>query len=116
LIDYFASFPILKFKLVDVDGSDFTLDWFPSEYLFQQTSGQYCVALEGEQSSQVTLGGVLLRQHNMVFDIDQNKIGIAHAQCSKDPNQILSESILIDKGHTTGFIPSNHTLDSVESQ
>ena len=32
-----------------------------------------------------------MRQHNFVFDVDNQVVGIAHATCSEDPNQVKSE-------------------------
>lgn len=30
-----------------------------------------------------------MRQHNLIFDVEKNHLGIAHATCAHDPNQIL---------------------------
>jgi len=44
------------------------------------------------------MGGTLIRQHNLIFDIEANKLGIAHATCSEDPYQILSDDQLQQAG------------------
>lgn len=38
------------------------------------------------------MGGTLIRQHNLIFDIDQNQVGFAHAVCNEDTNQLTSRS------------------------
>jgi len=36
------------------------------------------------------MGGTFMRQHNFIFDVDNGRLGIAHAACNHDPNQITS--------------------------
>mmetsp|Transcript_5315 Transcript_5315/g.4912 ORF Transcript_5315/g.4912 Transcript_5315/m.4912 type:complete len:107 (+) Transcript_5315:1079-1399(+) len=72
-----------------------TLKWFPSEYLFRQSANQLCLAADPDPFlSDILIGGSLMRQNNFIFDIEENKVGFARAQCSEDPNQILSENEL----------------------
>ena len=33
-----------------------------------------------------------MRQHNLIFDIEKNQLGIAHATCAGDPNQMLEQA------------------------
>ena len=73
------------------DDRVYSLDWYPSEYLYREQEGRYCVALDISESSYITIGGTMMRQHNFVFDIEENMLGIARATCSEDPNQIFYE-------------------------
>jgi hypothetical protein len=34
------------------------------------------------------IGGTMMRQNNFIFDIENNVVGFARAQCNEDPNQI----------------------------
>jgi hypothetical protein len=43
-----------------------------------------------QNNNEILMGGTLLRQHNLIFDLDKNRVGIAHAICNDDPNQILN--------------------------
>ena len=43
--DYFRSFPILRFVLGTKE-KPYDLDWYPSEYLYREKAGRYCVALD----------------------------------------------------------------------
>lgn len=36
------------------------------------------------------LGGTFIREHNLIFDIENNQVGVVHAVCHVDPNQITS--------------------------
>lgn len=86
---YFTSFPILRFHLKNAHNNSQTvyLNWYPSEYLYREKTNQYCLAAESSaRSNEVMMGGTLLRQNNMIFDIDNNLVGIARAQCNEDPN------------------------------
>lgn len=40
------------------------------------------------RSNEILMGGTLLRQNNVIFDIDNNKVAFARAACNEDPNQI----------------------------
>jgi hypothetical protein len=42
--------------------------------------------LKSHGTTKLMMGGTLIRQHNFIFDIEANKLGIAHATCSDDPN------------------------------
>ena len=39
-----------------------------------------------------------MRQHNFIFDIENQKVGIARAQCSDDINQVMSVDEMITQG------------------
>ena len=44
------------------------------------------------------MGGTFMRQNNVIFDVDKNRVGFARAQCNNDPNQIRSEQEMITIG------------------
>ena len=67
--DYFRSFPILRFLLGD-ETQQATVNWYPSEYLYREKAGRYCIAIDIQNGSQMLIGGTLMRQHNFVFDVD----------------------------------------------
>ena len=48
-----------------------------------------------------------MRQHNFVFDIENNRLGIARAICSEDPNQIFYERQLVDSGQRYALDPTH---------
>lgn len=110
--DYFRSFPILRFILKSDpnekgQGSTFNLDWYPSEYLYREKSDRYCVAVDVSEQGYLTFGGTLMRQHMFAFDIENNRLGIARASCSDDPNQIFTEQELIDGGQCYSLDPEH---------
>ena len=73
-------------------------DWYPSEYLYRDTATQYCVALDVTSSREIMMGGTFMRQHNIYFDVEKTRVGFAHATCSPDVNQVMSEQEMIDAG------------------
>jgi hypothetical protein len=81
-LKFFEKFPNLKFKLISTNSTLFDLVWYPSEYLYRKVSDKYCIAAEQQNGDEIMIGGTLLRQHNFVFDIDNSRVGIAHAVCS----------------------------------
>jgi hypothetical protein len=54
------------------------------------------------------MGGTFLRQHNLIFDIDKNQVGFAHAICFQDDNQIKSEPIITVTDSLSALC--NHTI------
>jgi hypothetical protein len=44
--DFFKSLPILRFFFDAEDGSTYSYDWYPSEYLYKETDGSYCMAAD----------------------------------------------------------------------
>ncbi len=104
--DYFRSFPILRFKIGN-SVEDYNLDWYPSEYLYRERKGRYCVAIDIQEGREMIIGGTLMRQHNFIFDIDQNLVGISRASCSHDPNQVKHEQELIAAGQRYALDPTH---------
>ena len=39
-----------------------------------------------------------MRQHNFIFDVENQKVGIARAQCNDDINQVKSVDEMINQG------------------
>lgn len=104
--DFFRSFPILRLQL-GTSEENYNLDWYPSEYLYREKAGRYCVAVDIQNGSEMIIGGTLMRQHNFVFDIDNQLVGIARASCSHDPNQVKHEQELIVAGQRYALDPTH---------
>ena len=103
-LKFFESFPIIRIKLAGKpSNNEQYLNWFPSEYFYRLNAQQYCVAAERSWNEEVMMGGTLIRQHNLIFDIENNRLGIAHSSCSADSNQVKSESQLIQAGQKLGM-------------
>ena len=52
----------------------------------------YCMAFEKySRTDEILLGGTFMRQNNFIFDIDNNRVGIARATCNDDANQVKDE-------------------------
>ena len=113
--DYFRSFPILRFKLGS-DEENLHLDWYPSQYLYRDNNIKYCVALDVQESSEMTIGGTMMRQHNFVFDVDNQRLGIANSHCSIDPNQVVDQAELILADQRYALDPTHVESVSEESR
>ena len=88
---YFMSYPVLNFH---VDG--FEIKWYPSEYLYRDKDNQYCMAIEKySRVNSLIFGGTFMRQNHFIFDIENNKLGIARATCNEDINLVSNEEELI---------------------
>jgi hypothetical protein len=76
--DYFKSFPIIRLKGKTPEG-DFYLNWYPSEYFYRSRSDRYCMLATKSSKSQILMGGSFMRQNSFIFDIENNKLGVARA-------------------------------------
>ena len=56
------------------------------------------MAIDIQPGNEMIIGGTLMRQHNFIFDVDNQRVGIARASCNYDPNQIQTEEELILAG------------------
>ena len=104
LEDYFASFPILKFMIGREGSESWEFKWFPSEYLYREAEHKYCIAAEKYyRPNEILMGGTFMRQHNFIFDVGRQKLGIARSQCNIDDNWVENEKIMRNKGYSFGF-------------
>jgi len=39
-----------------------------------------------------------MRQHNFIFDVENNKVGVARARCNEDVNQVLNVEEMVQSG------------------
>jgi len=53
------------------------------------------------------MGGTFLRQHNVVFDVDNGQVGFARASCSYDVNQVYNETQMIQAGQRYALDPTH---------
>ena len=106
-IDFYKSLPILRFSFDAVydNGSKgkYSYDWYPSEYLYREHEEQYCVAADIQNGDQIMFGGTLMRQHAVIVDVGQNRVGFVAATCAVDPDQIKSEQTLLEAGQRTAL-------------
>lgn len=88
LEEFFDSFPTLTF---DMDGG-YKYLWEPKDYLFIDDPNQmdvYCLPLY-QLSGRVILGGVWMKNHDILFDRQSRTIGIVKSLCS--PSLINNKS------------------------
>jgi hypothetical protein len=68
------------------NGEEYLLNWWPSEYLYREHKNEYCLAADIQSENEIMIGGTMIRQHALVFDIEKKKVGISHAKCSENPH------------------------------
>jgi len=88
----------LRFKIPLANNEEYLLNWWPSEYLYREHDYEYCVAADIQSENEIMMGGTLIRQHAFVFDIENRKVGIAHAKCSHNPHQVMNILDLASEG------------------
>jgi hypothetical protein len=61
--------------------------------MFRTKATEYCLALEKfGRANEILMGGTFMRQNNIIFDIEKERLGFARATCNSDPNQIANEN------------------------
>lgn len=81
----------------------YAYDWFPSEYLYMENDNQYCMAADIQDQQNIMFGGTLMRQHAVIIDVENNRVGFVSTTCAFDPLQIKNEQELLDAGQKTAF-------------
>ena len=67
-------------EVVFADGTRFL--WRPRSYFYSKGSAaRWCVAIDNNYSSETVLGMSFLKNNDIIFDRDNNQIGLAHANC-----------------------------------
>ena len=99
-LTFFKSFPVLRFRMKTSSATSdtYSYNWYPSEYLYRDKANMYCLAADTQSGNEIMMGGTFLRQHNLLFETSRRRVGIAHATCAEDPNQILVEAEMIEAG------------------
>ena len=76
-IRYFMSFPVFRILMSqgkDSQGQDkvYYFNWYASEYMYRESDNRYCMAIDLSESTYITIGGTMMRQHYFLFDVDNN--------------------------------------------
>jgi hypothetical protein len=77
--------------MLSIKNEPFDFEWFPSEYL-HRVNQKYCLAAEKYSGSDIIMGSALIRQHNLIFDIENSQVGIVRANCSGDLEMITEKN------------------------
>lgn len=77
-LEYFKTYPIIKILLDAGNEKDpVEFHWYPSEYLYKQSYDTYCLAADSHnREKEIWMGGTFMRQHNFIFDLDNNRLGL----------------------------------------
>ena len=76
LEEFYATFPVISFEL---DG-DYDYNWKPQDYLYEENA-QLCLPFYA-LSGRTILGAIWMKNHDIIFDRDNNKVGFAESDCS----------------------------------
>ncbi len=90
-------------------------DWKPENYLYNYTEfadnpseGEtFCIGLTSWQSSEILLGSTWMHNHDIIFDADQNKIGLVESNCEGS-----GISAIVKDDNFNGSNASNLVIDS----
>jgi hypothetical protein len=61
--------------------------WKPHSYLYNSTysgSKEFCIGLTGWSSNEILLGSTWMHNHDIIFDLENKKIGLVDSNCSGD--------------------------------
>lgn len=70
---FFLGYPIIRIMVEDENGNAVNWDWFPSEYLYYERNvNDYCIAALPQSKKQILFGSTLLRQNQVVVQVDED--------------------------------------------
>jgi Zn finger protein HypA/HybF involved in hydrogenase expression len=71
--------------------------------MYRTKASEYCLAIEKfTRANEVLMGGTFMRQNNIIFDTEKERLGFARASCNSDPNQIADSAEMELKEITIG--------------
>ena len=107
-------YPVINFHAIDTNGVKQTIKWYPSEYLFLDDK-KYCLAADQNTNShEVLFGSTLMRQNNIIFDVDNKLIGMARATCNSEETMIMFEQDYHDYGNSFGLELPDAVMNEVD--
>jgi hypothetical protein len=68
--------------------------WKPKNYLYTTTdsnSNEFCIGLIGWSSNEILLGSTWMHNHDIIFDIQNKRIGFVDSLCSGDTDEFANE-------------------------
>ena len=81
------SLPVIVFTLEGVDGDSVEVECPPSSYMETLGGGKYAFRIYLTESSGAVLGANFMNDQNVIFDIDQKRVGFAKANCKYEDNE-----------------------------
>jgi len=88
--DFFDTFPTFKFYFGQ-DG-DAEYEWRPEDYMYQKEDlPEYCIGL-ARYDRETILGATFMKNHDVLFDKSNKRIGFVRSNCSADNIEVSSNS------------------------
>ena len=80
----YDSLPIIIYRLEGVDGKHVHIENHPSSYAESLGNGNYAFRLYLSEVSGAVLGANFMNNHNVIFDIENKRIGFVRSTCKYD--------------------------------
>jgi hypothetical protein len=89
--DMKKTFPTLTFNFVQ--GVEYKVT--PDMYFFRATKNVTCIGVfdDGDKFNMITLGANLMDGHDIIFDIEENRLGIVKSNCESLPQHVAHKNI-----------------------
>ena len=80
----YESLPTIIFKLEGMDNNPVEIECPPSSYAENLGGGKYAFRIYLTEAQGAVLGANFMNDQNVIFDIDQHRVGFAKANCKHD--------------------------------
>jgi len=89
--DFYASFGSFSFYFGEDE--DYEYEWRAQDFLYQEASGSrwFCLGLEVFEDRTI-LGGTFMKNHDIIFDKREKRIGFIRANCTIDIPEYITSS------------------------
>ena len=104
----YDSLPIIIYRLEGVDGKHVHIENHPSSYAESLGNGNYAFRLYLSEVSGAVLGANFMNNHNVIFDIENKRIGFVKSTCNYDH---LKENI---SHNNSSYVDNSNNYDSKE--
>ena len=82
--DQYDSLPIIIYRLEGVDGKHVHIENHPSSYAESLGNGNYAFRVYLSEPSGAVLGANFMNNHNVIFDIENKRVGFVKSTCKYD--------------------------------
>lgn len=97
-VQFLESMPTLTFTFDE----NVTYDWKPQNYIYNNTNVDkkdnilnYCIGIYHLKKGEIILGSTWMHNHDIVFDLQDNRVGFAESNCADDNYFLKTKQIII---------------------
>ncbi len=108
--NFYDTFPSIKLKL----GPDFEIEFHPEDYFYAGDTPQvYCLGIQPFE--QLIFGGLFMKNWDIYFDLDGQKLGFRKSFCGDPSTRIVPQEKPASSSENTNSYIKSHNESILEN-